>query len=156
MQTHGFEEILSRHPVFAGFDGATLALLAGCARNEHVNAGAIIYFEGDPADRLYLIRHGDVAVEIGTPERDPIIVETLHPDDILGWSWMVPPYRHMSQARATTDLRVVSLDGACLRRKCDDNPALGYMMFKHLLPHMAQRVRALRLQVLDLYGTASP
>ena len=68
---------------------------------------------------------------------------------------MVPPYRHMSQARATTDLRVVSLDGACLRRKCDDNPALGYMMFKHLMPHMAQRVRALRLQVLDLYGTAS-
>jgi CRP/FNR family transcriptional regulator, cyclic AMP receptor protein len=153
MQIHGFEEILAKHPVFKDFDKDTLALLAGCARNEHFAAGATIYNEGDGADRVYILRHGDVAVEISAPERVPIIVETLNAGDILGWSWMVPPYRHMSDARAVSEVRAVSLDAVCLRGKCDQNPVLGYQMFQHFLPHMAVRVRTLRMQLLDLYGT---
>ena len=153
MRIHGIEEILSEHPVFKAFDKETLGLLAGCARNEHFRAGDRIFTEGDPADKVYLIREGDAAVEIATSERAPIIVETLHAGDVLGWSWMVPPYRHMSDARAMTEIRAVSLGADCMRTKCDDNPVLGYRMFQHLLPHMAVRVRALRMQLLDLYGT---
>jgi CRP-like cAMP-binding protein len=153
MRTHGFEEILANHPVFRDFDKETLALMAGCARNEHFPPGSLIYGEGDPADRLYILRFGDVAVEISTAEREPIIAETLHAGEVLGWSWMVPPYQHRSNARAQSDVRAVSLDAACLRGKCDENPLLGYNLFKHLLPHMAARVRALRMQLLDLYGT---
>ena len=155
MRTHGIEEILSDHPVFRDFDATTLALLVGCARNEHFHAGDRIFAEDDPADRVFILRYGDVAVEIATPERAPIIVETLHPGDVLGWSWMVPPYRHMSDARALTDIRAVSLGADCIRKKCDDNPVLGYQMFSHLLPHMALRLRTLRLQLLDLYGPGS-
>lgn len=152
MRTHGFVEILSAHPVFGKFDAETLELIAGCARNEHFRAGERIFAEDDPAEKIYLLRHGDAAVEIAAPERAPIIVETLHPGDVLGWSWMVPPYRHMSDARALTEIRAVSLGADCVRKKCDENPALGYQMFRHLLPHMALRLRTLRLQLLDLYG----
>lgn len=152
MKTHGFEEILADHPVFRDFGPGMLALLAGCARNEHFSPGALIYGEGDGADKVYILRHGDVAVEIATPERGALIVETLHAGDVLGWSWIIPPYRHMSDARALSEVRAVSLDAACLRGKCDDNPALGYEMFKHWLPHMAGRVQMLRMQLLDLYG----
>ncbi|MBI1418148.1 MAG: cyclic nucleotide-binding domain-containing protein [Limimaricola sp.] len=152
MQTHGFEEILAEHPIFKSFDAPTQALLAGCARNEHFKAGSLIYGEGDAADRAYLLRHGDVAVEIASPERGPLIVETLHAGDMLSWGWMVPPYQHMSEARAVTEVRAVSLDAECLRGKMEANPVLGYQMFAHVLPHMAARVRALRMQLLDLYG----
>lgn len=152
MKTHGFEEILADHPLFQGFDPDTLALLAGCAKNAHFAAGATIYAEGDGADEVFLLRHGDVSVEISSPERGPLIVETLHKGDILGWSWLVPPYRHRSDARALTEVRAVSLDAACLRGKCEENPVLGYQMFKHWLPPMARRMTALRMQLLDLYG----
>lgn len=152
MQIHGFEEILAEHPIFKAFDAPTQALLAGCARNEHFKPGAVIFAEGDAADRAYLLREGDVAVEIASPERAPLIVETLHAGDMLSWGWMVPPYRHMSQARATSEVRAVSLDATCLRGKMEANPTLGYQMFRHLLPHMAARVRVLRMQLLDLYG----
>jgi len=152
MRTHGIEELLSDHPVFRDFDAEIRALLVGCGRNEHFRPGQQIFAEGGPADKVFLIRHGDVAVEIATPERAPIIVETLHEGDLLGWSWMVPPYSHMSDARALTEISAISLDAECIRRKCDDNPALGYQMFRHMLPHMALRLRTLRLQVLDLYG----
>ncbi len=152
MRTHGFDEILSSHPVFREFDKDTLELLAGCARNEHFKAGQTIYSEGDSADKIYILRQGDIAVEISNPQTKPLIVETLHDGDILGWSWLVPPYRHMSDARAVTDVRAVSLDATCLRGKCEDNPVLGYEMFKHWLPPMAARMRAMRMQLLDLYG----
>jgi CRP-like cAMP-binding protein len=152
MHIHGFKEILSKHPVFRDFDEDALDLLAGCARNEHYHAGATIYAEGDAANELYILRNGDVAVEISTAERAPIIVETLQAGEVLGWSWMVPPYKHMSDARAQTDVRAVTLDAICMRGKCDENPVLGYHLFKHLLPHMAKRVRVLRMQLLDLYG----
>ncbi len=153
MKTHGFEEILTAHPLFREFDPDTLELLAGCARNEHFDGGTLIYREGDPADRVYILRHGSVAVEIAGPGHEPLIVETLHPGDILGWSWLVPPYRHRSDARAQSEVRAVSLDARCLRGKCEENPALGYEMFKHWLPPMANRMAKMRMQLLDLYGT---
>jgi CRP-like cAMP-binding protein len=153
MKIHGFEEILAGHPVFKDFDRDTLDLLAGCARNEHFRAGQTIYSEGDGADKVFLIREGDIAVEISTPQHEPIIVETLRAGDILGWSWMVPPYKHMSDARALNDVRAVSLDATCMRNKAEQTPALGYQMFKHFVPHMAVRFRAMRMQLLDVYGT---
>ncbi|MFZ2101050.1 MAG: cyclic nucleotide-binding domain-containing protein [Oricola sp.] len=154
MKIHGFEEILAEHPVLQHFDKDTLDLLAGCARNEHFRAGEAIYTEGDAADKVFLIREGDVAVQIAAPQHDPIIVETLRSGDVLGWSWMVPPYKHMSDARALNDVRAISLDGVCMRNKAEQTPALGYQMFKHFVPHMATRFRALRMQLLDVYGTA--
>lgn len=152
MRIYGIEKILAEHPVFKAFDKETLQLLTGCARNEHFRKGDRIFTEGDPADKVFLLRQGDVAVEIATSERSPIIVETLHPGDVLGWAWMVPPYRHMSDARALCEVRAVSLGATCTRAKCDENPVLGYQMFQHLLPHMAARVRVQRLQLLDMYG----
>ena len=152
MDIHGVGEILAAHPVFKDFDKETLDLLAGCARNEHFRSGQTIYSEGDDADKVFLVREGDVAVEISAPQHEPLIVETLRSGDVLGWSWMVPPYKHMSDTRALNDVRAVSLDAVCMRGKSETNPALGYHMFQHLVPHMAKRFRALRLQLLDVYG----
>lgn len=153
MRIHGFEEILAAHPVFKDFDQDTVDLLAGCARNEHFRAGETIFSEGDDADKVFLIREGDVSVEIYAPQNEPMVVETLRGGDILGWSWMMPPYKHMSDARALNDVRALSLDATCMRTKCEQNPVLGYHMFQHFVPHLAVRFRALQMQLLDVYGT---
>jgi CRP/FNR family cyclic AMP-dependent transcriptional regulator len=153
MKIHGVEEILAEHPVFKDFDQATIDLLAGCARNEHFRPGQTIFCEGDSADKVFLLREGDVAVEVSAPQHDPLIVETLRSGDVLGWSWLMPPHKHMSDARALNDVRALSLDATCLRTKCEQNPVLGYQMFQHFIPHLAVRFRALRMQLLDVYGT---
>ena len=152
MEIHSVGEILAAHPLFKGLDPETLALFAGCARNEHFRAGETIYSEGEDANKAYLIREGDVAVEISAPNHEPLVVETVRAGEVLGWSWMVAPYKHMSDTRALNDVRAVSLDAVCMRGKSETNPALGYHMFQHLVPHMAKRFRALRLQLLDVYG----
>jgi len=153
MEIHGVGEVLAAHPVFKDFDRPTLELLAGCARNEHFRAGETIYSEGDDANKVFLIREGDVAVEIAAPHHEPLVVETVRAGDMLGWSWMVPPYKHMSGARALNDVRAFSLDAVCMRGKSETNPEIGYHMFRHFVPHIANRFRALRMQLLDVYGT---
>jgi CRP-like cAMP-binding protein len=152
MQTHDMAELLAAHPIFTGFDRASLDELAGCARIESWRAGATIFREGDVADALWLIRRGEVAVEIAAPGRAPLVVETLHAGDVLGWSWLLPPHRFMADALALSEAGGLRLDAACLRRECDEQPAIGFRFLKSWLPHLTERMRAQRLQMFDLYG----
>jgi CRP/FNR family cyclic AMP-dependent transcriptional regulator len=154
MQVEDLGRTLDEHPFLAGIDGKLRGLLVGCAANERFGAGKYLLREGQKAGKFYLIRQGAVAVEVYAPGRAALVVETLHGGDVLGWSWLVPPHRWTFDARAVEDTRVVSLDAACLRRKMDDDPALGYEVMRRFLPVMAHRLQASRLQMLDLYGHA--
>ncbi len=152
VQIEGLERILSEHTFFAGMNDTYRDLVAGCAANEVCHAGAYVYREGDPADKFYLIRHGRVALEVYVPGKTPIIVETLEEDDLMGWSWLVPPYRASFDARALELSRLVSIDAACLRGKMDQDSALGYELHKRFAPIVAARLSAARRQLIDLYG----
>lgn len=148
----GLAELFAEHAVFDGVSDAHRALIAGCAANVVVPAGGYVYREGQPADRFYLIRHGRVAVEVFVPGRSPIIVDTLKAGDLLGWSWLVPPYRHCFDARAIELTRLLSLDAACLRRKMEDDCALGYALHQCFATVVAARLAAARRQLIDMYG----
>lgn len=151
-QVEGLDRVLREHAFFRGMDKDYRELVAGCAANEVFHAGTYIYREGDPADKFYLIRHGQVALEVHVPGKTPIIVETLRGDDLMGWSWLVPPYRANFDARAQELTRLVSLDAACLRGKMDKDSALGYELHKRFAPIVAARLAAARRQLIDLYG----
>ena len=148
----GIEAVLRQHRFFADFPPDMVTLVAGCARNDRFNVGEYLAHEGDPADHFFLVRYGRVALEAGIPGRAPIVFGTLGEGEIVGASWLVPPYRWMSDARAVVLTRAIGIDAACLRAKCDADPALGYEMMKRFLPILAQRLQATRLQVLDIYG----
>lgn len=152
MRTREIAALLAAHPLFAGFDGATLARLAGCATNEVWKPNQTIFREGDAADAVWLLRRGAVAVELAAPGRASLVVETLQAGDALGWGWLVPPHRCMADARAVSEAGGLRLDAACLRRTCDDDPVVGYRVLKAWAPYLADRMRAQRLQMLDLYG----
>ncbi len=148
----GLDRLLREHPFFAGFDAEALDLLAGCAANERFEPGRYLAREGDPADKFYFIRHGTVAIEIRVPGRDPLIVDTLHAGEILGWSWIVPPYRWTDDARAVELVRAVSMDAACLRGKCDRDHTLGHEFFRRVAPVIAERLSSTRLRLVDMYA----
>jgi CRP-like cAMP-binding protein len=139
-------------PLLAGLVRAELELLAGCARNVHFDAGEQIFREGEPADAFWVIRHGRVALEAHVPARGPLTIETLEPGEVLGWSWLFPPYRWHFDARALSGVRATAFDGACLRGKCSDDPALGYDLMQRFARVMMERLQATRLRLLDVYG----
>jgi len=114
-----------------------------------------IFREGEEANEFYIIRDGKVSLEIVSPGKEPIIIQTLESGEVLGWSWLVPPYYWHFDARAVEPTRVVAFDARCLRNKCEEDPKLGYELLKRLVPIIEQRLQATRIQLLDLYGTHS-
>ncbi|MDH3707805.1 MAG: cyclic nucleotide-binding domain-containing protein [Acidimicrobiia bacterium] len=145
-------DLLHEHPFFAGLEPAALDLIAGCGHNEHFDVDQQILTENDPADTFYVLRRGRVAIEIDTPRQGPLIIETVSAGDILGVSWLLPPYRWTYDARAIDATDAVALDAACLRGKCDDDPVLGYELFKRFAGLVRDRLHASRMQLVDLYG----
>ena len=146
------DELLAHHPFFQGLAPEDVRLLAGCGSNVHFDEGAYLFHEGDPSEHFYLIRHGRVAVEIASPGRGPVAIATVRPGELLGWSWLVPPYRKQFDARALEAVRATSFDGGCIRTKCEADPRLGYELLKRFAQIIGQRLQATRLQLLDVYG----
>ncbi len=150
----GVEQIVRDHPFFGGMEAAACDFIAGCARNVRFDAGDYLFREGEAADQFYLLREGLVALEIAAPGRPPTRFLTLHAGEMVGVSWLVPPYRWSYDAIATERTRAIALDAACLRDKCETDPRLGYEMMKRFMPILTERLRVARLQGMDLYGSA--
>jgi CRP/FNR family transcriptional regulator, cyclic AMP receptor protein len=149
----GLERIVKEHPFFAGLQEAFCTLVCGCAKNVRFEAGQYLFHEGDPADQFYLLRHGRVALQLTAPGRGAVTFQTLGAGEIVGVSWLLPPYRWSYDARATELTRAIALDATCLREKCESDHDLGYEMMKRFMPVLIQRLQATRLQILDVYGT---
>lgn len=144
------EPILKEHPFFKDLKQGYLDFIVGCASNVRFKEGEIILREEEPADKFYLIRDGKVAIYIAQPET--ITIQTIGKGEILGWSWLVPPYRYRFTARAVEDTRAIALDGRCLRGKCEENHEMGYELMKRLVNIFTQRLEATRIQLLDIYN----
>lgn len=145
-------DLLSEHPFFHDLPRETLELIAGCGQNVHFGPDTPIIVEDQAADVFYVLRTGKVAIEVNTPRRGSLVIETIGPGELLGVSWLVPPYRWTFDARAVESTGAIALDAACLRGKCDDDPALGYEMFKRFAVLVRDRLQATRLRLVDLYG----
>jgi CRP-like cAMP-binding protein len=150
---HGLTDVLAQHPFTKGLKREHLELVAGCARNVHLPAGSYPLREGESADTFYVLREGAVALEVHAAGRGGIVVQTLHGGEVLGWSWLFPPYRWSFDARVVEPVRALALDGACLRGKADADHELGYQLMKRVAKVFTERLAGTRLQLLDLYGT---
>ncbi|GAB6052120.1 cyclic nucleotide-binding domain-containing protein [Magnetospira thiophila] len=150
----GLGKLLEEHPFFTGLSDDYRTLMTGCAANERFDEGEYIGREGESANKFYLIRHGQVSLEIHAPGQGPLILETLEEGDIFGWSWLIPPHVWAYDLRAKSLCRLISLDAECLRGKCENDPALGYELYKRFIPIMAARLSAARMRLLDMYGTS--
>jgi CRP-like cAMP-binding protein len=148
-------ELLEQHPFFKDLRTEDIAFIAGCGQNVVFQADEYIFREGEPAERFYVIRHGRVALETFVPERGPLVTETISEGDVLGWSWLFPPYRWSSDARAVELTRAIALDGLCLRQKCEGDVRLGYALMQRFAEIIMDRLSATRLRLLDIYGDAS-
>jgi len=149
------KNILAEHQFFNGFNEEYFTLIVGCASNVRVDAGKMILREGEDANQFYLIRSGKVSIQLMTPNKGPVIIQTLHEGDILGWSWLVPPFTWHFDAKAIELTRLIALDGKCLRTKCEEDHDLGYELLKRFADIMSKRLESTRLQLMDIYGDRS-
>ncbi len=143
------EGVLGEHPLFQDLPPEVLATVADCASNVRFDAGHVIFREGEDANRFYVLREGAVALEVFNLDRGSIPLQQLEAGQVLGWSWLVPPYKWRFDARCTTQVRAFALDGACLRGKCAQEPRLGYELLKRFAMLLDQRLQATRRQLVE-------
>jgi len=149
------EDLLSDVPSFEGMTGEHLALIAGCATNRVFADGEYLAREGDDADAFFVIREGAVALETFVPQRGALVIETLHDHELVGWSWLVPPYKTEFDVRSIGVTHTIAFDGKCLRGKCETDAVLGYELLTRLSAVILDRLQATRLRLLDVYGHAA-
>ena len=149
----GIAELVAEIPSFAGMAPEQLDVIAGCAQTASFRDGEMLLREGEAADVFYAIREGDVALEIAAPGRRPLVFQTLHDSDLLGWSWLFEPERVRFDARARGTVHSISFDGACLRGKCEADHDLGFELMRRFAKVVVERLQATRLQLTDVYGS---
>jgi CRP/FNR family cyclic AMP-dependent transcriptional regulator len=146
------EDLLGETDVFDGLAGDQLELIAGCGKLVALESGAVLFEEGEKADTFYLVRHGRIALELLMPGRGTMTISTHGPGELVGWSWLFPPYRWHFDGRVAERGSAIGFDGECLRRKAEDDHDLGYELMKRFAAQMVDRLQATRIQVLDVYG----
>ena len=149
------ERILAQHPFFEGLEPQYMKLLVGCASNVRFEPDSYVFREGEEANQFYLIREGMVSLEMFVTGRGPVKVQTIGEGDILGWSWLVPPYRWMFDAHSTELTRAIALDGKCLRNKSEQDHDLGYQLLKRFATVVQESLDAARLQILNIYEVSA-
>jgi CRP/FNR family cyclic AMP-dependent transcriptional regulator len=148
----GLDELIAHVPTFAGLAEDQLKLIAGCGRNRHIDAGEMLFNEGDPADHFFLIRRGLIALEVHAPGRGPLRIETLEHGEVVGWSWLFEPFRWQLDARVLEGSELIEFDAACLRGKVQADHELGYQLMSRFAANVVSRLQATRFQLLDVYG----
>jgi CRP/FNR family transcriptional regulator, cyclic AMP receptor protein len=152
MSVQGIDALLKENALFRGLSDEDLETIAGCATNVRFEPGQFIFRENETANTFYLIRFGNVSVEFFAPGPGAITVQTRSEGDVLGWSWLFPPYVWTHDARALNLTRAIAFDAACLRGKLEHDPRLGYELMKRFGNLVQERLEATRLQLADLYG----
>ena len=148
------DELLEDVPAFTGMRREHLQLIAGCATNRVFADGEWLAREGEAADSFYVVRRGAVALETYVPQGGALMIETVHEHELVGWSWLFPPYRTMFDIRAVGVTRAIAFDGACLRGKLEEDPVLGYELMKRFAQVIIERLQATRVRLIDVYGGA--
>jgi CRP/FNR family cyclic AMP-dependent transcriptional regulator len=141
------EAAVTAHPFFAGMRAEEIRLLADCALAIQFEPGQLIFSAGDMANRFYLIESGRVILETAETDRS-IVVDEIGPGDLLGWSWIFPPYRWHFASRAIEPTRAIFFYGTMLREYCEADPALGYELFKRMSEVMMKRLQRARTRLI--------
>lgn len=149
----GIDELMASHELFTGMDDETVSLLAGCAANVAYATREPLFAEGQNADRFWIVRRGRVTLSVTSPGAGQLPIETLGPGAVVGWSWLVAPFRWRFDAVASEPTGAVVFDVGCLRAKMDADPRIGYLVLSRFMPVIVERLQATRIRLLDLYGT---
>lgn len=149
------EHILQRQKYLENLNPEFIRFIVGCASNVRFKTNDYIFHEGEEAKHFYIIRKGLVVIQMPLIAGKTPTIQSLGENDILGWSWLFPPYHWHFSAFVKKDTRAIALDGECLRNKCEQNHELGFELMKRFSHIVNQRLQSAREQILDIYTQTS-
>jgi CRP-like cAMP-binding protein len=151
MERSSIRSELSALAFTAGLEPDQLDRLAELATPIQWEAGLTVFREGDRDSLLYVVEQGRIAIEVAVPGRGPVIILTVGPGEMFGWSSLFYQRPKTAAARTIEPTRALALDAVRLRELCDADPELGYALTLRTLHVVTERLKAARIQLLDLF-----
>ena len=148
--TSTIEDSLREIQALEGLSSAQIEFLAGCTQHVHFKKGDYLMRERSEANEFFALRDGAVALEIGVGNRT-FVFHTVGKGRVVGWSWLIPPFRAQFDARALTDVAAIRFDAVCVREKCERDSSFGYEIMKRFSQVMAERLIATQMRLADIY-----
>jgi CRP/FNR family cyclic AMP-dependent transcriptional regulator len=143
---------LSAHPFLHGMPADQLGVLAAAARDVKFSAGHRLFEDGSNATRFWLIQSGHVSLDLHIPGEGPVVIETIGMGELLGWSWLFPPYKWAFGAVAATAVEAFEFDAPAVRECCAAEPGLGYELNQRITRVLAKRLQATRIRMIARSG----
>jgi CRP/FNR family cyclic AMP-dependent transcriptional regulator len=152
MSKQSIDDYLSTHTFFSRLDDSFMKFLSNSATETEIKKGEVLFKQGERADKFYLLRNGQISVQVPALVGPTLEIQTLGKDQILGWSWLMPPYRWNFQARAVVDSDLLEFDGSAILAHCEEDPKFGYELFKLFASLMSERLDAARQKMMDQWN----
>jgi CRP-like cAMP-binding protein len=139
---------IAEHPFLWGMKPEHIDIIGRGARERSFEPREVIFHQGEPASRIYLIEDGKIALEAHGPDGRHLDLQTLGPGEVLGWSWLFAPFVWTLQAHVLEPTRVTILDGAHLLVACEENHDFGYALMRRVAHLVVQRLETVSRQIL--------
>jgi CRP/FNR family cyclic AMP-dependent transcriptional regulator len=143
---------LAVHPFLRGMSRDQLGVLAKTACDVRFPARHRLFEDGGNASRFWLIQCGHVSLDLHIPGEGPVVIETVGMGELLGWSWLFPPYKWAFGAVAVTPVEAFEFDAPAIRELCVADPGLGYELSQRISRVLAQRLLATRIRLIARAG----
>lgn len=149
MSNQATAEYLAAHEYFSDLSDDILKFLSECSSLQAIKKGDILFRQGEKADKFYVIRKGSVSIQIPAIMGPVLEIEKLGQDEVLGWSWLISPYKWHFQTRADEDSELLAFDGAAILARCEQDPKFGYELLKKFAGLMSVRLNAARVKMME-------
>jgi CRP-like cAMP-binding protein len=149
MDKAGIVAALKDNSIFSALDPEELEFLAGAATTEQMEPGHVVFRLGERARHFYLILSGEIAIEIPAIEGPTLFLQHLKPGQVLGWSWLIPPYQWSFMARTEQPAEVIRFDGATVLERCESDPSFGYHLLRAFSAMMSERLGHARRRIME-------
>ena len=152
MSDQSIEGYLSGHAFFSGLEPRYLKFISDSATELQLARGETLFRQGERADRFFLVRRGQVSVQVPALVGPALEIQHLNEGQILGWSWLIPPFRWHFFASAVEDSDLLEFDGNAILAHCEKDPKFGYELFKLFAGLMSERLEVARLKMMDQWN----
>ena len=154
MSNQSTAEYLSAHEFFSEFSDDVLKFLCECSSTREIKKGQILFRQGENADKFYVVRSGRISIQMPAIMGPTLEIQTLDKDQVLGWSWLISPYKWNFQTKAEEDSELLQFDGAAILARCEQEPKFGYELLKKFAALMSVGLNAARQKMMDEWNPA--
>jgi CRP-like cAMP-binding protein len=139
---------LGAQPFLRGMPPSQLGRLAEVASDVTFPRGHRIFEDGGHASSFWLIQSGHVRLDMQVPGEGQVIIDSIGIGELLGLSWLFPPYRWSFGAVCAGPVEAFEFDAAAVRDHCATDPVFGYEFNRRLIPVLATRLQRTRARLI--------